>query len=73
MMLEDFTCALPLFIGLGLYMLWASKRQKEHMGAIRDSQAVNREAQELIRESIRVQTEANQVMRELTDVMKRIR
>lgn len=70
MLLENFTCAIPLFVGLGVYMWWASARQKAMNDVYRTSQELNRQGQELVRESIRTQTEANQLLRELVAALR---
>jgi hypothetical protein len=48
---------------LGLYVWWASARQKT-------SCDLNRQMQDLARESIRVQTESNELMRELIAALR---
>lgn len=70
MMLENFACAVPLFVGLGLYMWWASARQKAQHQLYTSSQELNRQMQELMREGIRLQTESNQLTRDLIDALR---
>ena len=73
MILENLSYAAPLIVMLGIYMWWASWRQKAMNSVYRESQELNRQGQELVRESIRLQTESNQLMRELIEALRNAR